>query len=377
MVAHSFASSFLRRNFAQFVRSRPAQVSSLILGLVLFSSCDQAKEKSASSAEATTNAIVLHFTHDWFPEPEHGGYFAAKIYGVWSGLGLNVEVIPGGPNSEIEKKVALDPIGIGLIRGDAAIIAAERGLPIIAVSSYFQHDPQGIMVRDDGPVHGFADLEDRDVAMQVGNTWFLYLQKKFGLKKTRVRPVTGSVANFVKDPNWITQAYPTSEPYYALKEGVKPRVLQISDSGFDPYRVVIANKTLVQQHPEWVAKFCLGAYKGWQEYYRNPAPVHEHIQKISPTMELEGMKFSYIKMRELHLIEGDVTKGEFMGAIDSRRWEATGQILVDLGLVKNLPRWSDVYSTNFAPSQVGATTELPAAFWKASDVQWPKGVPGL
>lgn len=338
--------------------------------------CKRSQETSAPALTAT-NSIVLHFTHDWFPEPEHGGYFAAKIDGIWAGLGLDVEVIPGGPNSEIEKKVALDPIGIGLIRGDAAIIAAERGLPIIAVSSYFQHDPQGIMVRDDGPVRGFADLEDRDVAMQVGNTWFLYLQKKYGLKKTRVRPVTGSVANFVKDPNWITQAYPTSEPYYALKEGVKPRVLQISDSGFDPYRVVIANRSLVEQHPEWVAKFCQGAYKGWQEYYRNPAPVHEHIQKISPTMEMEGMKFSYVKMRELHLIEGDSSKGEFMGAIDPLRWEATGRILVDLGLVKNLPNWSAVYTTNFAPSRVGATTDLPAAFWNASDVQWPKGASGL
>ena len=346
-----------------------------ILLCLLNSGCGQRKESSTatpSSAAGTNQRVVLRFTHDWFPEPEHGGYFAAKIKGIWSDLGLDVEVIPGGPNSEIEKKVALDPEGLGLIRGDAAIIAVDRGLPIVAVSSYFQHDPQGIMVRDDGPVHSFADLEDRDVAMQVGNTWFLYLQKKYGLKKTRVRPVTGSVANFVKDPDWITQGYPTSEPYYALKEGVKPRVLQISDSGFDPYRVVIANRKLVTQHPEWVAKFCLGAYRGWQEYYRDPQPVHEHILKISPTMEMEGMKFSYVKMRELRLIEGDSSRGEAMGGIDPQRWEATGRILVDLGLVKKLPLMSDVYSTNFSPAKVGATTELPPPVWKMSDVKWPK-----
>jgi hypothetical protein len=40
--------------------------------------------------------------------------------------------------------------------------------------------------------------------------------------------------------------------------------------------------------------------------------------------------------------------------------------------VKKLPLMSDVYSTNFSPSNVGATTELPPPVWKLSDVLWPK-----
>lgn len=325
--------------------------------------------ESAKSSES--NRIALNFTHDWYPEPEHGGYFAAQIKGIWADLGLDVNIQAGGPNAEIEKRVALDPMGLGLVRGDAVLEAVERGLPIIAIQAYFQHDPQGIMVREDSPVRGFADLEDRDLAMQVGNTWFLYLEKKFALKKTRVRPVTGSVANFVKDPDWIVQAYPTSEPYYALKQGMRSRMLQISDSGFDPYRVVIAHRQLVERHPEWVVRFCRGAYRGWQEYFRDPEPVHQHILKISPTMEMEGMKFSYAKMRELHLVEGDASKGESMGAMDPGRWEETGRILLELGVLKNQPNWSAVYTTNFIPSRVGATTDLPPPVWKISDVHWP------
>lgn len=359
-----------------FLSVRDKAISGFLtmLALLVLSGCGDPRSTAASSSSPTnaSSLFAVHFTHDWYPEPEHGGFFAAKITGIWSGLGLDVEVSSGGPNSEIEKKVALDPLAIGLLRGDGAIIAAERGLPIIAIQSYFQHDPQGIMVHENDPVRRFEDLDDRDIAMQVGNTWFLYLQKKFGLRKTRVRPVTGSVANFVKDTHWITQAYPTSEPYYALKEGARSRVLQISDSGFDPYRVVIANRVLVEKHPDIVAKFCLGAYRGWQEYYRDPLPVHQHILKISPTMEMEGMKFSYAKLRELRLIEGEPARGEFMGAVAPSRWEATGKILLDLGVIQKLPAWSDVYSTNFIPSRVGATVELPKPVWTVADVKWPK-----
>jgi NitT/TauT family transport system substrate-binding protein len=330
----------------------------LALGVLLSAGCGPSGSKSAAGG-APAAAPTLRFIHDWVPEPEHGGYYAAARQGIWQELGVNVEVLVGGPNAEIEKRVALDPFGLGIVRGDSVFVAVDRGLPIIAVNSYFQHDPQGIMVRADGPVKSFADLEDRDVAMQVGNTWFTYLQKKYGLVKTRVRPVTGSVANFITDPDWITQAYPTSEPYYALKAGVKPRMLQISESGFDPYRVIVANKRLVEKHPELVAKFSLGAYRGWQEYFRDPAPIHEYLRTISPTMEPDGMRFSYAKMRELKLVEGESARGEAMGQVDLERWAELQRILVELGVIRQARPLAEVVTTDFTPQKLNHDPTLP------------------
>lgn len=329
--------------------------------------CRQA-ESTSKSGEGAPNGPssagpVLNFIHDWYPEPEHGGYYAASLKGIWKELGVEVKLHVGGPNSEIEKRVALDPYGLGIVRGDAVFIAAERGLPIVAVNAYFQHDPQGVMVRADSPVKTFADLDNRDVAMQVGAPWLIYLQKKYSLNRIRVRPVTGSVANFVKDPDWITQAYPSCEPYYAAKEGVAARVLQISDSGFDPYRVIVANKELVAKHPELVAKFSLGAYRGWQEYFRDPQPIHDHILKISPTMEMGGMRFSYVKMRELKLVEGDPTRGESMGALEPKRWEELGRILLDLGVIRKAVPISEVVTFQFTPAALKHDPTLPPPVW--------------
>jgi NitT/TauT family transport system substrate-binding protein len=349
------------------VLTRLLVVGAFALVVWIITGCS--KEASKSQTGQPSPEIQLNFIHDWIPEPEHGGYYAADIKGIWKELGVKVNVLIGGPNSEIEKRVALDPFGLGIVRGDAVYVAVERGLPVIAVNSYFQHDPQGIMVREDSPVKTFADLDDRDVAMQIGGTWLLYLQKKYGLTKIRVRPVTGNVINFVTDPNWITQAYPTSEPYYALKEGVPSRMLQISESGFDPYRVIIANKQLVEKYPELVAKFSIGAYRGWQEYFRDPQPVHDHLLKISPTMEPGGMRFSYVKMRDLHLVEGDAAKGESMGAVDIERWEDLGIILKDLGVIKRLPSVGDVVSTEFTPAMLKLDPALPAPFWTNAPIE--------
>ena len=330
------------------------------------------KESGSPSASTTSSEPVLNFIHDWIPEPEHGGYYAADRLGLWKAEGVAVRVLVGGPNSEIEKRVALDPFGLGIVRGDAVFVAVERGLPVVAVNAYFQHDPQGIMVRDDSPVKTFADLENRDIAMQIGATWLLYLQKKYALSQVRVRPVTGNVANFVKDPDWITQAYPTSEPYYALKEGVKSRVLQISESGFDPYRVIIANRQLVEKHPELVARFSRGAYRGWQEYYRSPQPIHDYLRSISPTMEDGGMRFSYVAMRRLRLSEGDPSRTETMGAVDLERWRSLGVILKDLGVIQSVPPLEAVVSTAFTPKALGLDPTLPPPFWTDAPTPSPK-----
>jgi len=336
----------------------------LVLSLALLAAGCGPKDPGTTSGSSVSNAApTLHFIHDWVPEPEHGGYYAAHIYGIWKELGVNVDVLVGGPNSEIEKRVALDPSGLGIVRGDAVTIAVERGLPVIAVNSYFQHDPQSIMLREDSPVRDFADLDNRDVAAQIGATWLVFLQKKYGLSRMRVRPITGSVANFVKDPDWIMQAYPTSEPYYALKEGVPSRLLPLSASGFDPYRVIIANKELVRKHPELVARFSIGAYRGWQEYFRNPQPVHDHILKISPSMEMDGMRFSYVRMRELRLVEGDPARGESMGAVDPSRWVELNATLLDLGVISKTPPLSEVVSTNFTPAALQLDPTLPPPIW--------------
>ncbi len=339
-----------------------AMCSSLVVAALL-SGCRPSEPAATTQSAAAAPGPVLNFIHDWYPEPEHGGYYTASLKGIWKELGVEVKLHVGGPNSEIEKRVALDPYGLGIVRGDAVFIAAERGLPIIAVNAYFQHDPQGVMVRADSPVKTFADLDNRDVAMQVGAPWLIYLQKKYSLSRIRVRPVTGSVANFVKDPDWITQAYPSCEPYYAAKEGVAARVLQISDSGFDPYRVIIANKELVAKHPELVAKFSLGAYRGWQEYFRDPQPIHDHILKISPTMEMGGMRFSYVKMRELKLVEGDPARGESMGALEPKRWEELGRILLDLGVIRKAVPISEVVTFQFTPAVLKHDPALPPPVW--------------
>ena len=43
---------------------------------------------------------------DWFPEPEHGGFFAAEVAGDYAANGLDLELVDGRPDAPILPQVA-------------------------------------------------------------------------------------------------------------------------------------------------------------------------------------------------------------------------------------------------------------------------------
>src|SRR4051812_47541938 len=43
---------------------------------------------------------------DWVAEPEHGGFYQAKAKGFFKDAGLDVQIIPGGPNALVMQKLA-------------------------------------------------------------------------------------------------------------------------------------------------------------------------------------------------------------------------------------------------------------------------------
>ena len=62
-----------------------------------------------------------------------------------------------------------------------------------------QHDPQGIMVRKDSPIHSFADLNGHTVAIKTGSTWWEYIAKRYNLNDVHEVPAMMNVANFVAE----------------------------------------------------------------------------------------------------------------------------------------------------------------------------------
>jgi NitT/TauT family transport system substrate-binding protein len=214
---------------------------------------------------------------------------------------------------------------------------------------FFQKNPQAFMVRDESPVKSFADINGHTVAVKPGAIYFQFLSKKYHWDKVKVAPSTGTVANFVRDPDYIQQAYPTNEPFYAKKAGVKPRLLQVSESGFDPYRCVVTTEQMLKEHPDWVETFVRGAYAGWSAYLKNPEKGNALILKLNPTQSPEGMLFAFKTMCALRFVEGEAARGDAPGQIKPERFAELAHQMQDLGLLRQDLNVGESYTTRFTP----------------------------
>jgi NitT/TauT family transport system substrate-binding protein len=307
------------------------------------------RQSSDSNAEPGNHPDLIRITlqADWYPQPEHGGFYTALVKGYYKAEGLDVTIQPGGPYLVVEQQVAAGTAQFGLGSSDRTLESVADGQPLVAVAATMQHDPQGIMVRKDSPIRSFADLNGHTVSIKPGYTWFAYLVKRYRLDNIHEIPATMSVANFVADPQYIQQAFATSEPFFARQAGIETRVLLISDAGYNPYRVMFTTRDFLRQHPETVAKFVRASLQGWREYLNDPTAAHAAIAKLNPALNPEWMHFTWQALHEGHFVSGDDPSGAQLGQMNAERWATMYQQLFDLKVIDRAFDPSTAYTLQF------------------------------
>jgi NitT/TauT family transport system substrate-binding protein len=324
---------------------RTALCSLIFLTFLHLAAC----RKSSDSVNTGLTKIILQA--DWYPQPEHGGFYTALAKGYYRDEGLDVSIQSGGPYLSPYQVVAAGGAQFGMGGSDRVLESVADGQPLIAVAATMQHDPQGIMVRKDSAIHSFTDLDGHTIAVQPGSTWFRYLAKRYDWKNVHETPAMMSVANFISDPNYIQQAFATSEPFFARQAGVETRMLLCSDAGFSPYRVMFTTRDFLQQHPDTVARFVRASLRGWREYLNDPAAAHAAVSKLNPALSPPWMQFTWQSLRDNHFVDGEDPTGAQLGQMGPARWTALYQQLVDLKVIEKPFDPATAYTLQFVPKK--------------------------
>jgi len=299
-------------------------------------------------SHAPANGLIpVKLQTDWYPQPEHGGFYTALAKGYYKDAGLDVQIVPGGPYVTVEQQVSTGQAQFGMGSSDRLIEAVAGGQPLLAVCATMQHDPQAVMLHADSPVQSFAGLNGHTISIRTGATWFEYIVKRYNLDRVREIPATYSVANFIQDPGYIQQIFVTSEPFFAKNAGVPVRTMLISQTGYDPYRIVFTSQNYAQQHPDVVAKFVQASLRGWQDYLNDPQPAHTMITKLNPAMDPALMQFSYEALRDGHFVDGGALPTGKLGQFTPERWTAMEQQLADLKVIARPIDPASVYTLQF------------------------------
>jgi NitT/TauT family transport system substrate-binding protein len=288
----------------------------------------------------------VKFQTDWYPQPEHGGFYEALLKGYYKQEGLDVTIVPGGPYVIAEQQVSLGEAQLAMGSSDRVLEGVSQGQPLVAVAATMQHDPQGIMLHANSPVRTFADLEGHTIAIKTGATWFEYLVARYHLKNVHETPATYSIANFLQDPKYIQQIFVTSEPFFARKAGADIRTMLISETGYDPYRVFFTSQNYMKDHPDVVAKFVRASLRGWRDYMNDPKDVNAELLRLNPAMSPDQMDFTWAALKAGHFIYSGDDPME-AGDLQPARWASMYQQLAELKVIRHPIDPNTAFTTQF------------------------------
>jgi NitT/TauT family transport system substrate-binding protein len=299
----------------------------LVFGLVVTLWNDSALI-AAPTAEPPLQKVSLLL--DWYPQAEQGGFFYALINGLYKKEGLDVDFTPINPNVDAEGVVALGHVQFMWSTTNQLMNARSHGLPVVAIMAAMEHDPKGLLIHAESPVHSFADLNGQTMAVAPGSAWFKYILEKYHLVNIREMRLQMNGALFLHDPNYVQECFVTSEPYSFEQAGAKVRTLLVADSGFDPYRAVATSNAFLAGHKDAVKAFVTATIAGWKGYLADPAATDAEIKRRNPEMTQGQIDYSRKTLIDDHFIDGDASKGEAIGEIDPARIAQQCQILKDL-----------------------------------------------
>jgi len=290
---------------------------------------------------------------DWIPEPEHGGLYEAQALGYFQDEGLDVTLLPGGPNALVMPKVATGQADIGQADSTNTLLQQAEGLPVIQFAAVFQDDPSGLLVNADSSVRSFQDLAGRTIIARPEWAFLKFLQRKYHLG-FNVVPQNFSVAAFLGDHEAIQQGYYIAEPYHIVKAGGKmPRFLSTWDAGFRAYAVLVTSRKFAREHPSELRAFLRAYIRGWREYlYGDPTPAHEALKKANPANTDDFMAFSRKMIIDGELVtgRGAVSGPGLIGQLDRARYATQIKQLEELGILKPGKITVDgAISTDFLP----------------------------
>jgi NitT/TauT family transport system substrate-binding protein len=302
----------------------------------------------------------VKFGTNWLADPEAGGFYQAEADGTYEKYGLDVTIIPGGPQSNGGLLLLFGKIEF-FMGGDMIgnFLSVEGKLPLIAVAADFQKSPQIFMSHPGVGLDRWEDLpKAKPIYVGAGaiNTFYAWLRIAYGFKDENIRPYNFNSAPFIVNQHSIQQGYITAEPHEIEKQGhFKPNVFLLSDYGYTTYSTMIVTRTgIVDQNPGLVQRFVDASTIGWYHYlYGDNSKANALIKRDNPDINDDQIAFSIAEMKSHGIVDSGDALTLGIGAMTDAHWKDFYDKMVAAGVVDARDDYKKAYTLQFVDKGVG------------------------
>jgi ABC-type nitrate/sulfonate/bicarbonate transport system substrate-binding protein len=258
-----------------------ATATAFAASVALLAGC--ASSSSGSTADGGSDALTpLTLQTSWIPLVQFGGSYVADSEGYYADNGVDVDILPGGPDVDSMAAVASGQADIGMGNADTVARANEQGADLVIVAAGFQKNPLAILSSPDKPIATPADMAGKKIGVPAGDEAAQdALVELNGVDASQVStvPVGFDVAPLVSgevDGLWVF--YSEQPIAYEEATGKEGTVFLTADYGLDVYAQVYAVTRASLEDPAKktaIEGFLKGEIEGWQNYVADPTEAVE------------------------------------------------------------------------------------------------------
>ncbi len=214
----------------------------------------------------------------WVTQAQFAGYYVAAAKGFYEEEGLNVTILPGGPDVAPTQVIAGGGADVVVDWMPSALAAREKGLALVNIAQPFKSSGMMLTCLKESGVATPADFADKTLGVWFGGNEYPFLNwmNKLGLKTDgSAGGVTVLKQGFNVDPLLQKQAACVStmtynEYWQVIDAGVKPEdlvVFKYEDEGvatLEDGLYVMEDKLADPAFEDKMVRFVRASMKGWK-----------------------------------------------------------------------------------------------------------------
>jgi NitT/TauT family transport system substrate-binding protein len=287
----------------------------------------------------------------WAYQAQFAGYLVAEKQGFYKEEGLDVAILPAGPDIKSFMTVANGTDQFGVAMPNQIISARSNGVPLTIIAQIMQDSPYRYVLKKENRIDSLQQLRGKKIGLwlKADEAEFLAMLKKanMSLKDVQVIPQEYTVAPFLEN-KYVLSAVTVYNEINQIRsngyEGDKLQVLSPKDFGTAFLGdMLFCKQEYLDKNPETVRKFLAATLKGWQYTVQNPDKALKIVLTYNKELNLEQQKKQLEAV--IQLIKSGKTSTEGIGFIDENQYINIDKILRESGQIQGKVDIKSIYDS--------------------------------
>ena len=317
---------------------------------------------AAQDSELTEVTMVL----PWVIQGESAGHFVAVDQGYYEDAGLDVTIIPGGPDVNSRLLLTSGAADFAVSSTPGIILARNQGVPLVGLWTQNQESGSGLVCKTETGIDSWDDLEGKKVGIWVGlgEPELYYAVESVGVSKEDVSwlPQKFSMIEFFEDKFDCASVTVWNELHVVTDEGLTMgedfNFLKASDLGiFLSGDSGFTTEQMIAENPEIVQAFTDASLRGWKHALDFPEDAVAATMNWAPDLDEQKQVYQVEEVNRL-MTSGAAADSGQIGTMTLEAFEANQEALLQAGVLEAPIDLTAAFDTSFLENVPAEYTEI-------------------